>query len=99
MVSYNLYVLKLLDALDLPITISFCSGWIADGFTINATTAGGSNRGSPSFELFSGEKIILIEGSRSGFENRTVVGRLKMTTSAGRTFGNVFSVALKKNYF
>ena len=41
-------------------------------------------------KLLAGEKIILIEGSRSYFENERVVGRLKMATSTGRTFGNVF---------
>ena len=36
------------------------------------------------------EKLIAIEGTYSGFENRTVVGQCKMTTSKGRTFGIVF---------
>ena len=36
------------------------------------------------------EKLITIEGTYCGFENRTVVGQCKMTTSKGRTLGIVF---------
>ena len=68
--------------------MSFCSGWIADGIIVNGTAAGGFVQ--ESFELDHGEKITIIEGSRTGFENRVVVGRLKLTSSSGRTFGNVF---------
>jgi len=70
--------------------LSFCSGWIADGLIVNGTAAGGSVQGAQLIELGHGEKITIIEGSRVGFENRVVVGRLKLTSSAGRTFGNVF---------
>ena len=35
------------------------------------------------------EKLISIEGTYCRFENRTMVGRLTMKTSHGRTFGNV----------
>ena len=46
--------------------------------------------GSEVMTLEANEKLISIEGTYCGFENRTVVGRLTMKTSHGRTFGNVF---------
>merc|ERR1712176_602096 len=44
-------------------TLTFCSGWIADGLSVNGTVAGGSGQGDP-IELNHGEKITIIEGSR-----------------------------------
>ena len=75
-------------------TFSICSGWIVDGLTINETAAGGSSQRDQLIELDHGEKITIIEGSHCGFENRQVIGQLKLTSSAGRTFGNVFSYEL-----
>lgn len=83
-------VVKWLNRLDLTNTISICSGWIVDGLTVNGTTAGGSSQRDQLQELDPGEKIIIIEGSHCGFENRQVIGQLKLTSSTGRTFGNVF---------
>merc|ERR1712131_52103 len=77
-------------------TIRVYSGWIFDGMLIN-------NLGSETHEEFideefdrdrlplmtleANEKLISIEGTYCGFENRTVIGRLTMKTSNGRTFG------------
>merc|ERR1711962_598113 len=67
--------------------MSICSGWIVDGVTVNGQDAGGSSQQDQEFALDHGEKIITIEGSHCGFENRQVVGQITFTTSTGRIFG------------
>ena len=67
------------------------SGWIFDGMIINEI-ASETHKGKDGklLTLEANEKLILIEGTYTGFENRTVFGQLKMTTSNGITFGIVF---------
>jgi len=49
----------------------------------------GSEANEKLMTLEANEKLISIEGTYCIFEQRTVVGRLTMKTSNGRTFGNV----------
>ena len=70
-------------------------GWIVDGIIINKTASEmHKDREEKLLTLEANEKFILIEGTYSGFENRTVVGQLKLTTSNGRTFGSVFYIII-----
>jgi len=78
-------IINLTIDLDSIKTLSICSGWIVDGLTINGTTSGGN--GGPVFTLDAGEKLTTIEGSYYRFENTDCIGRIKLTTSTGRTFG------------
>ena len=79
-----------LDGINGANTLSICSGWIVDGLTINGRSAGGTSSRDQVFTLDAGERLTTIEGSHCGFENRQVIGRIKLTTSTGRIFGNVF---------
>ena len=47
-------------------------------------------KGYHKLTLEADEKLTLIEGTTCDFEGRSVVGRLKMRTFNGRTFGIVF---------
>lgn len=74
------------------------SGWIFDGMIINKTGSETHKEmmdldqlgGEQKLTLEADEKLTLIEGTTCYFEGRPVVGRLKMMTSNGRTFGIVF---------
>ena len=68
--------------------MSINSGWVVYGLTINGTCSG--RKGGDAFTLDAGEKLTTIEGSRCKDMGINCIGRIELTTSTGRTLGNVF---------